>query len=53
MSDRANASPKTDTLLAKAEPISDAGSASGTTHLRKGLGGNPCAMAVRERSENT
>lgn len=34
VSDRANASSKMDLLLAKAEPISDGGSASGITYLR-------------------
>jgi len=42
---------KTDPPLAKAKPISDGGSASGITYLRRGrkkLGGE---TAVRERSE--
>jgi len=43
------ASSKTDPLLAKAEPISDSGDTSVTTHLRKG---KKCYSAtVRKRSE--
>lgn len=44
---------KTDLPLAKAEPVSDAGSASGMTYLRRGGGWNPAAAAGEERSENT
>ncbi|GAB0185856.1 hypothetical protein GRJ2_001050900 [Grus japonensis] len=40
---------KTDPLLAKAEPISDSGSASGITELRTGK--HCCTTAARERSE--
>jgi len=51
MSSRANAtSSKMDPLLAKAEPISDGGSASGITYLRRGE--KTCTAAARERSEN-
>jgi len=38
---------KADLLLAKAEPISDSGSASGITCLR-----HCCALAAEERSDN-
>ncbi|GAB0181660.1 junction-mediating and -regulatory protein-like [Grus japonensis] len=40
---------KTDPSLAKAEPISSGGSASGVTQLRRGKNG--CAAAARERSD--
>ena len=43
------ASSKTDPLLAKAEPISDGGSASGMTYLRKRE--KTCTVAAGERSE--
>ena len=42
---------KTDPLLAKAEPISNSGSASGITYLRKGKSYWAAAIAARERSE--
>ena len=44
---------KADPLLAKAEPISDGGSASGITYLRREEK-NPCATAIAAgvRSEN-
>jgi len=42
---------KMDLPLAKAEPISDSGSASGTTYLRRGRKKNCGESAVRERSE--
>jgi len=44
---------KTDPLLAKAKTISDSGSASGITYLRRGAGGETCvtATAAREKSE--
>ena len=42
---------KMDLLLAKAKPISDSGSASGITYLRRGK--KTCGRtAARERSEN-
>ena len=43
---------KMDPLLAKAEPISDGGSASGITYLRKGKEVRGAAIAARERSQN-
>ena len=43
------ASPKTDPLQAKAEPISDAGGPAVITYLRKGK--KHCTAPVRERSE--
>ena len=42
---------KTDPLLTKAEPISDGGSASGITDLRKGKSYCAAAIAAGERSE--
>ena len=45
------ASSKMDPLLAKAELISDSGSASGITSLRKGKSYCTAAIAARERSE--
>ena len=41
-----------DLLLAKAEPISDGGSASGITDLRRGRGEKTYTVAAEERSEN-
>ena len=43
---------KTDPPLAKAEPISDGGSASGVTDLRKGKSYCAAAIAAGERSES-
>ena len=44
---------KTDLLLAKAEPISNSGSASGITDLRRGEKNyGAAAIAARERSKN-
>ena len=43
---------KMDPLLAKAEPISDGGSASGITYLRRGKSHCAAAIAARERREN-
>ena len=43
---------KMDPLLAKAEPISDSGSASVITYLRKGKSYCAAAIAAGERSEN-
>jgi len=42
---------KTDLLLAKAKPISDGGSTSGITYLRRGRKKKTVEMAVRETSE--
>jgi len=47
MSNRAGS--KTDPLLAKAEPISDGGSTSGITELRRGK--SYCATAIAAREE--
>jgi len=53
---------KTDLPLAKAEPISNGGSASATTHIRRGEGGELCnsycsrlqsSQHVRERTLQT
>ena len=45
------ASSKTDPLLAEAEPISNSGSTSVITYLRKGKEVTAVAVAARERSE--
>jgi len=45
------ASSETDSQLTKAEPISNGGSTSGITYLRRGEK-NPCITATRERSVN-
>ena len=45
------ASSKTDPLLGKAEPISDGGSASGITYVRRGKK-TPVKQKPEERSEN-
>ena len=42
---------KSDLLLAKAKPISNSGSASGITYLRKGKSYCAAAIAAIERSE--
>ena len=42
---------KLDPLLAKAKPISNGGSTSGITYLRKGRKNSTREMDVRERSE--
>ncbi|GAB0186353.1 acid sphingomyelinase-like phosphodiesterase 3b [Grus japonensis] len=42
---------KTDLLLAKAEPISDGGSASGVMYLKRGKKTCATATAAREKSE--
>ena len=42
---------KMDLPLAKAEPISNSGSASGITYLRRGKSYCTAAIAARERSE--
>lgn len=44
------ASSKTDTPLAKAEPVSDGGSRSGTTHLKREK--TSCEITDEERSNN-
>lgn len=51
MSDGPNAvSPKTDPLLAKAEPISDSGNTSEITYLQRGK--NPVCNCSQRKSEN-
>ena len=45
-----SATSKTDPLLAKAEPISDGGSASGITDLKKGK--SYCAAAIAARRQD-
>jgi len=42
---------QTDPLLAKAKPMSDSGSASGITHLRRGEKNSAVRQQSRERSE--
>jgi len=49
MSDRANAGSKTDPPLAKAHPISNGGSTSVITYLRRGK--HPCATPIAAERE--